>query len=190
MLDALRHGFQPARVLCDDYTSSRPAVEIFSAFAKGHCLLGYVLLASLATAGYTILLGALQVSTSFYGATTFPADLASAIAAAFLNLFILLVSVAVGWRYSRRRFLTRTPGTMAAIMPYVLSSEKLKEDVRSVSHIKGQQEKIKELERRGRRYGFGYFENESEPGIKHFGVERNYMDGPDGKEHVRGDDEV
>lgn len=146
MFDALCKGFQPPSTLFQDYDSSMPIFEVFSAFANGHSLLGYVFLASLATAGYTVLLGSLQVSASFYGATTYAADLACAISASILNLLILLVSVAVGWRYSWHRFLNRTPVTVAAILPYVLSSEKLKKDVRAVGGEKNQRDKIKALE--------------------------------------------
>ena len=107
------------------------------------------MLTSSATALYTVLLGELQVSASFYGAITFASDLACAIATLFLNACLLLVSVAVGWRYSRRRFLERSPGTMATMMPFMLSSEKLKEDVGMIKLRENQQEKIKCLEDHG-----------------------------------------
>ena len=185
LLDALRSGFEKPSVLFQDYTSSKPIVEVFSAFANGHSLLGCVMLTSSATALYTVLLGALQVSASFYGATTFASDLACAIATLFLNACFLLVSVAVGWRYSRRRFLERSPGTMAAMMPFVLSSEKLKEDIRMIRLKDSRREKIKCLEDHGRRYGFGHFHNASEPNTKHFGVERNETNArPDGRPHI------
>ena len=186
MLDTLRQGFEKPSILFQDYTSSKPIVELFSTFANGHSLLGYVMLTSSATALYTVLLGALQVSASFYGATTFASDLVCAIATLFLNAWFLLVSVAVGWRYSRRRFLERSPGTVAAMMPFVLSSEKLKEDVGMIRLIDSQREKIKWLEDHGRRYGFGHFYNASDPNTEHVGVERNETNaGPRGKPHVR-----
>ena len=186
LLHALRQGFEKPSILFQDYTSSKPIVEICSTFANGHSLLGYVMLTSSATALYTVLLGALQVSASFYGATTFASDMVCAIATLFLNACFLLVSVAVGWRYSWRQSLERSPGTMAAMIPFVLSSEMLKEDVRMTRSAESQREKIKCLEDRGRRYGFGHFHCANDPNTEHIGVERNETNvGPGGKSHVR-----
>ena len=71
-------------------------------------------------------------------------------------------------------------------MPFVLSSEKLKEDVGMIKLIDNQGERIKCLEDHGRRYGFGHFHNASDPNTGHVGVERNETNaGPGGKLHVR-----
>ena len=173
MLDALRQGFERPSILFLDYTSHKPVVEVFTAFGNGHFLLGCIMLNSLATALYTVLLGALQVSASYYGATTFASDLTCAIATLFLNCYFLLISMAVAWRYSRRPFLRRSPGTMASMLPFVLSSEKLKEDARVVRQCSTQQEKIERLEETYRRYAFGRFYDINDPNTPHVGVERN-----------------
>ena len=57
------------------------------------------------------------------------------------------------------------------MIPFLLSSEKLREDVGSVRQVKERMEKISLLEKQGRRYGFGYFV--SQDGVEHVGVERN-----------------
>ena len=71
-------------------------------------------------------------------------------------------------------------------MPFVLSSEKLKEDVKLIELIDGPRARIKCLEAHGRRYGFGHFHNASDPYTEHLGVERNETDpGLGGQPHVR-----
>ena len=89
--------------------------------------------------------------------------------------------------YSRSPFLARSPGTIAAMMPLVLSSDKLMEDVREVRQMWSQREKITRLEEMGRRYALGRFQNAREGGVEHFGVERNETgrNSADGL-HVRG----
>lgn len=138
------------------------------------------MLTSYVAALYTILLGALQVSASFYGATTFASDLACAIATLALNAWFWITSVAVGWNYcgwryrgdiGGRRFLTRDPATIGAMMPFLLNSGKLQEDVAAVKRIEGSKDKIRCLEEQGRRYGFGRFKDRE--GREHVGVERN-----------------
>ena len=150
----------------------------------GYVLLAIIMLTSLLTALYTVLLGALQVSASFYGATTFASDLACAVATLGLNAWFLVVSAAVGWKFcgwrytsggtnsggTRGRVLNRDPATMGAMMPFLLSSEKLREDLTDV-RWKEKKEKIRWLEERGRLYGFGRFKNRD--GTEHVGVERN-----------------
>ncbi|KAL9608073.1 MAG: hypothetical protein Q9167_007073 [Letrouitia subvulpina] len=189
-ISALRQGFQTPLVLFTDFSSSRSILEIFLALEHGHTLLATVMLTSFLAALYTVLLGALQVSASFYGATTFASDLACAIATLALNTWFLITSVAVGWNYcgwryhgdiGGRRFLTRDPATMGAMMPFLLSSEKLREDVAAVRKIEGRKNKIRWLEEQGRRYGFGRFSDRE--GMKHVGIERNEtVDG--GRAHV------
>ena len=173
VLDSLRQGFQPPEVLFQDYTASKPVVEIFAAFANGHSLLGYTMLTSPATALYTVLLGALQVSASFYGATTFANDLICAIACLILNLYLLLVTLLIAWSFSRNPCLKRPPGTMASMLPLVLSSDKLREDADMVAPKASQSEKIECLENARRRYGFGYFYNDGNPNDRHYGIKRD-----------------
>ncbi|MCJ1394522.1 hypothetical protein MMC18_007401 [Xylographa bjoerkii] len=184
VFDALHHGYQTPRILWDDFTTGTPILEIFAAFRKGHHLLGYVMLASLATVVYTIILGSLQVSASFYGATSFMDDLGDVVIAFSMNLVILAVSVAATCRYGLRVSLPRYPGTIASMLPFVLSSEKLKEDLNLVEREDSPQAKAKKLKEQGRRYGFGRFVNDNVSETEHLGVERNYVDGPNGKEHV------
>ena len=147
---------------------------------QGHILLATVMLTSLLTALYTVLLGALQVSASFYGATTFASDLACAVATLALNAWFLVISAAVGWKHcgwgqsggtGGGRVLNREPATIGAMMPFLLSSEKLREDLEAVRTLKERKVKIRLLEERGRRYGFGRFRNRD--GTEHVGVERN-----------------
>ncbi|KAL9631055.1 MAG: hypothetical protein Q9164_006098 [Protoblastenia rupestris] len=181
LLYALYQGFQPPSLLFTDFSSPKPFLEIFLAFTRGHVLLAIVMLTSLLTALYTVLLGALQVSASFYGATTFTSDLACAVATLGLNAWFLVVSAAVGWKYcgwrysggttrGGRRVINRDPVTIGAMMPFLLSSEKLREDLEAVRTLE-RKEKIRSLEERGRRYGFGWFRNRD--GTEHVGVERN-----------------
>ncbi|KAL9043703.1 MAG: hypothetical protein Q9214_003116 [Letrouitia sp. 1 TL-2023] len=179
-LSALRQGFQPPFALFTDFSSPRPILEVFLALAHGYTLLATVMLTSFLAALYTVLLGALQVSASFYGATTFASDLACAIATLALNAWFLITSVAVGWNYcgwryrgdiGGRRFLTRGPATIGAMMPFLLSSGKLREDVAVVRRIDGRENKTRWLEEQGRRYGFGRFRDSE--GREHVGVERN-----------------
>lgn len=95
----------------------------------------------------------------------------------------LLVSVAVDWRYSARRFINRSLGTMTAVMPLVLSSEKLKDDVALIRLMGSQRKKIKCLEDLGRRYGFGYFYNPRD--MSHCDVELDETDARHGgRSHV------
>jgi hypothetical protein len=185
VLDDLRRCYQDPDILWHEYTYSTPILEVVIAFARRNHLLGYVMLASLATALYTIVLGSLQVSATFYGATSFAADRAGAVVTLLLNIFLLLVSLTVAFRYGGASFLPRYPGTLASQLPYVLSSEKLKEDLRQVMPIQKQDEKIQRLRELGRRYGFGQFVNERDPHTAHLGVERNYVDCVRGSEHVR-----
>jgi len=69
-------------------------IEIFQTFNKQQHLLGHVMLGSVATAMYTIMLGSLQVSASFYGATDYNGGLFGVIVTFIMNLFILIVTIA------------------------------------------------------------------------------------------------
>ena len=144
------------------------------------------MLASLATIIYTIMIGSLQASAGFYGATDVQGDLASVILALVMNLFILVVSIAVACCYTFSAAFPRHAGTLASLLPYVLSSELLIADVkRAMAHSPQKKDQIAYLRELGRRYGFGEFEDAKRTGVFHLGIERNYNDGPDGKEHVK-----
>ncbi len=183
--DALLQGYQPPETLWDDFTSGPPVTEIFQAFQKQQHLLGYVMLGSVATVIYTIMLGSLQVSASFYGATDFNGDLSGVLVTLIMNLFILIVSIAGAWTYGRAPILPRYPGTVASLLPYIIYSERLIEDYKGLVPEMDTKEHIEVLKKKFRRYGLGIFSNEDSPHVKHLGIERNYNDGPEGKEHVQ-----
>jgi hypothetical protein len=129
------------------------------------------------------MLGSLQVSASFYGATDFDGDLSGVVVTFIMNLFILVVTVAAAWTYGRANMLPRYPRTAASLLPYILSSEKLKQDCQEVSKIgKCKKAQIEHLKKRCRRYGFGEFSGEKPPYIRRLGIERNYNYGADGTE--------
>jgi hypothetical protein len=143
------------------------------------------MLGSIATAIYTIMLGSLQVSASFYGATDYNGDLFGVIVTFIMNVFILIVTIAGAWTYGRTSMLPRYPGTVASLLPYILSSEKLKEDCKGIADEIDKKLQIKILKEKSRRYGFGIFCNENSPDVKHLGIERNYNCGPEGNEHIQ-----
>jgi hypothetical protein len=131
------------------------------------------------------MLGSLQVSASFYGAADFKGDLAGVITTCVINLFILVVTCTGAWRYARARILPRYPGTVASWLPYILSSEKLKEDCRDVFQTcQDKKEQIKALQQKGRRYGFGQFCNEGSMSLR-LGIERNGSSALDRVEFLR-----
>lgn len=186
MLHTLRQGYAEADILWTDYTKAFSIVEAFIAFHNKEHLLGYVMLASLATIIYTIMIGSLQASAGFYGATDMQGDLASVIVALVMNLFILVVSIAVACCYTFSAALPRSSSTLASLLPYLLSSELLIADLkRAMAHSPRNKDQIAYLRDLGRRYGFGVFEDSKRKGVFHLGIERNHNDGPDGKEHVK-----
>lgn len=182
VFDTLRHGYQPPRILWEDYTCGITVYEILVAYWNSHYLLCFVLLGSLATVVYITFLGALQLSSSDYGATSFDSDLTAATASTILIAFILLVNLAVGRRYSRHRFLPRPPDTLAALIPYVVFSSRLREDLEEVKGEQGVEAKIRKLEQLDRRHALGVFKDEH--GKERLGIERHYHDGPRGWSNV------
>lgn len=66
---------QPTSALFEDWDNTWPVLDIFQAFYHRRIFLGLTLIGTISTIAYTIMLGSLQVSASFYGATTFHADL-------------------------------------------------------------------------------------------------------------------
>jgi hypothetical protein len=141
--------------------------EIFVAHRNDHYLLCLVLSGSLATAVYTIFLGSLQLSSSYYGASSFDTDLAAATASTSLILFNVLVNLAVGWRYCRCEFVLRPPATVAALIPCVIFSPWLAEDLEEVKAEKVRNAKIRKLEQLDRRYAFGVFQDKWERAARH-----------------------
>lgn len=181
LFDSLRHGYQQADILWEDFNRAEPIIEIFRAFLKQQHLLGYVLLGTVAATIYTIMLGSLQSSAGFYGATDFEGDLASVIVTLVMNWFILIVTAAAAWTYTRpnmfskEAILPRYPGTVASLLPWILWSENLKADINEVTRpdwSKAQQ--INYLKERNRRYTLGIFETD---GQKTVGIERNCYSG-------------
>ena len=142
------------------------------AFESGHHLLGYVLLASMATIAYTIMLGSLQASASFYGATTFGSNFAGVVLVSFFNSVVLGVSVGVGCRYGCGSFLPRSPNTMASLIPYVTRSHLLIQDPTKVQDEASVKARIRKLESNmDRRYGFGWIRDPNSTTMW-FGIDR------------------
>ena len=131
---------------------------------------------------YTIFLGSLQLSSSYYGATSFDSDLAASQASTILIAFVLLVNLAVGQRCCGRIFLRRPPDTWAALIPCIIFSPGLTEDLEEVKNEHGVAAKIRKLEQLGRRYALGVFKDGQ--GKERLGIERHYHDGPRGRSNV------
>lgn len=132
------------------------------------------------------MLGSLQVSASFYGATNYNGDLAGMIITFLINLFILIVTLAAFWTYGKAPILPRYPGTVASLLPYIIWSENLKDDCKEASRVgKGRKAQIEYLMAKCRRYGFGIFHKEGSAELRYIGVERNYNYGSEGREFVR-----
>jgi hypothetical protein len=165
-----------------DYTRGIPVYEILVAYWNSHYLLCFVLLGSLATVVYITFLGSLQLSSSDYGATSFNSDLTAATASTILIAFILLVNLAVGWRYCRHIFLLRPPDTLAALIPCIIFSPGLREDFEEVKGEQGAEAKVRKLELLDRRYALGVFKDGH--GKERLGIERHYHDGPRGRSNV------
>jgi hypothetical protein len=91
----------------------------------------------------------------------------------------VLVNLAVGWRYCRREFVLRPPATVAALIPCVIFSPWLAEDL---EEVKVTNAKIRKLEKLDRRYAFGVFQDAN--GKERLGIERHYHDGPGGRSNV------
>ncbi|RDW79447.1 hypothetical protein BP6252_04085 [Coleophoma cylindrospora] len=160
-------------VLFEDFKTSIPVIEIFQAFSKSYHLLGYVLFGSFCSIVYTIMLGSLQVSAGFYGATTFHADLDGVITVLVMNMVLFLVSAFVAYTYVWKDIMMKKGdnigapwemGTLLSVIWLVGRSDDLKRDC-----TKG----VDELRRKGYRYGFGRFLRNSAWQI---GIERHFDD--------------
>ncbi|KAK0646921.1 hypothetical protein B0T16DRAFT_414458 [Cercophora newfieldiana] len=75
----LRKGARSAAVLFEDYTISYshsviPLFDLYHAFREGHSMICFTILTSIAAAAVSVFLGSLQLSSAYYGATTFASD--------------------------------------------------------------------------------------------------------------------
>ncbi|CAM1509067.1 Fc.00g028060.m01.CDS01 [Cosmosporella sp. VM-42] len=171
---ALAQKYQTPDVLWADYRSGIPLWEAWIACRNGHYLLCSTMLSGLATTILTIFLGALQLSSSSYGSTTFEGDLSAATASTILSSFILVVHLVLGYHFTWPRtvkFADRPPQSVAEMLPYIVFSEGLKADLRRVASKHTTKEKIAKLELLDRRYGFGDFKIGDKWYIR---VERHY----------------
>jgi hypothetical protein len=118
-------------------------------------------LASLVTTIFTIFLGSLQLSASAYGSTTFESDLAAATGSTLLIAFVLAVHLVLGYHFSwpKRKLLPIMPTHTATMIPYVIYSSGLREDLKEVADINSTTGKIKGLNDLYRRYGLGKFDS-------------------------------
>lgn len=131
---------QPESALKEDWDNTWPIIDVFRAFHHGRIFLGLTLIGTVLTIGYTIMLGTLQVSASFYGATTFHADLDGVIAVVALNSYLLLLSftalvVYVHNRYKERGWI-KGANTMSELLVKILWSDGLRADVREGRRVK------------------------------------------------------
>ncbi|KAK4449015.1 hypothetical protein QBC34DRAFT_438781 [Podospora aff. communis PSN243] len=175
---ALHQGARSASVLFEDYTVSYPhsvipVVDMFRAFRRGDGMICFVIFASMATAVVAVFLGSLQLSSSYYGATTFSSDHVAATGSAWLVVLMVLVYAGIAWKLrGLAKGMKRPVETLGGVAPYVVFSGKLKADVEGVRGLVGVREKVRELERMGGRYALGRWVDEE--GEMLFGVERQY----------------
>ncbi|KAI3391522.1 hypothetical protein diail_7184 [Diaporthe ilicicola] len=133
---------QPAKALFEDWDNTWPVLDVVQAFLHRRWFLGLTFLGTVLTYGYTIMLGSLQVSASFYGATTYHADKDGVMAVLALNSYLLLLSLCatVGhfWRWTvyceknrAAKAWDREVGTLATNLALVLWVEdELKKEAR------------------------------------------------------------
>lgn len=181
---ALRSGYQSPRILWTDYIRSVPFYELFLALKNNDILLFHVFLTTYAIMTYTVFLSALQTSSSSYGATSFASDRVAAQASTVLVSYVLVVNVVVGWRFcvrsGRGPVVKRFPETLGAVIPMLLFSPLLREDLVSVRGEASVAVKVKKLE--GRVYGLGVFRDSL--GKRRIGVERHYLSRLDGVSNI------
>ena len=80
-------------------------IDVFQAVNHGRNYLAFTLFGTIVSIAYTIFLGSLQVSASFFGATTFQADFIGVVVVIVLNSYLLGIGVTalVGYvRYVHR----------------------------------------------------------------------------------------
>lgn len=122
---------QRAKVLFEDWDNTWPVLDVVQAFIHRRWFLGLTFLGTVLTYGYTTMLGSLQVSASFYGATTYHADKDGVMTVLALNAYLLLLSscatVGYFWRwtlhYEKNRVAKawdREVGTLATNLALVL----------------------------------------------------------------------
>jgi hypothetical protein len=134
-------------------------------------MLCFTMLSSLATTIFTIFLGTLQLSASAYGSTDFESDLSAATASTLLIAFVLGVHLILGYKlswpkYKFRGLLSRPPASMAAVIPYVVFSPKLRKDLEDAAMPAA----ASTTDRIDKRYGFGEFKKGDKT---YLGVERH-----------------
>ena len=174
----LHKGAQSASILFEDYTVSHPhsvipIVDLFNAFRRGHHLIYFTVLASIATVIVAVFLGSLQLSSSYYGATSFSSDQLAATGSSWLVVFIFLVYAGIGWKIRvLRRGMRRPVETVGGVIPYVAFSRGLRADLDSVRGLGDVKERVSVLEGMGGRYALGRWVDED--GEAMFGVERQY----------------
>lgn len=102
------------------------------------------------------MLGSLQVSASFYGATTYTADVDGVIAILAFNTYLLAISMAALGTYVSKMWKTewnvRGQTTLALQLTFTLWSDELREDMKRVVEVEDKQEKLRIL--RGSKYKF------------------------------------
>ncbi|KAB2573030.1 hypothetical protein DBV05_g8288 [Lasiodiplodia theobromae] len=153
---ALSAREQPPRILYEDWTNTIPFVDIAQAFRHGHVFLVFTLIGTVVSIAYTIMLGSLQVSASFYGATTYTADVDGVIAIVAFNAYLLAISMAALGTYVfkmwKMEWNVRGQTTLATQLAFTLWSNGLREDMKNVVEVKRKEEKLRILE--GSRYKF------------------------------------
>lgn len=102
------------------------------------------------------MLGSLQVSASFYGATTYTADVDGVIAIVAFNAYLLAISmVALGayvFKMWKMEWNVRGQTTLAMQLTFTLWSNGLRGDVKRVEGVEAMEEKLRIL--RGCKYKF------------------------------------
>ncbi|KAM7208347.1 hypothetical protein V8F20_001325 [Naviculisporaceae sp. PSN 640] len=183
----LRRGGRSPDVLFVDYVASLstwgalstvPVIDIIAAWWRGHSLIYASALASMAITTVTVFLGSLQLSSSYYGATSFVSDQTAATGAACLTGFTLIVYASVGFRIHRvlGKSLKRPVETFMGAAPYLVFSEKLRADLQLVAGLPGgRPARLKELNGLGRKYALGTW-NKGPANEVMLGVERQYDD--------------
>ncbi|KAK3997218.1 hypothetical protein QBC44DRAFT_377111 [Cladorrhinum sp. PSN332] len=163
----------PLTPILSTITLSLP--DIFRAFKNAHTLPVFTFLSSFAITVTTIFLGTLQLSSSFYGATSLQSDLQAAMAATLLLAFVLGTTVGVYYKMVwtvdwEGKGLVRPVETLGGKLTYLMWSENLREDLKGVEHIEKRRGRLNELRMEGRWYRFGKIELGN--GEEVFGVER------------------
>ena len=159
-----------------------PLVDVLVSWNRGHHMVCLSVLASLDITVVTVFLGSLQLSSSYYGATSFVGDQTAATGAAWLVGLAVVVYAGVWWRVRRvlgGGGMKRPVESVMGVAPYVVFSGGLREELLGVAgKMAGRYdggEREGELEKKGSRYAMGVWTDGM--GDDLFGVERQYEDG-------------